>query len=172
MSLPPELKTFTGRLLAVRGTDKAKSLTSDVSRAITPETERYAYAYTVPATQELRRPAMATGATRALGMIAKYRHSLNSSEALGACFARIPGVADGIAERLSLLVDLDVEQASQIIEGLVSRADDARIGINFYALVETLAFWDTGDPDRDLAHRSRLLYDFYTRPSTPTKKAV
>lgn len=170
MSLPVELAAFTGRLLAVRGTDKA--LTADVSRAITPETERYAYAYTVPVTRELHRLEMVTGATRALGMVAKYRRSPSSKLALGACFAKIPGVTEGIAERLSLLVDLEVEQAAQIIEGLVSRADDARVGINFYSLVETLAFWDTGDPDRDLAHRSRLLYDFYTRPSAPTKKAV
>jgi hypothetical protein len=170
MSLPVELAAFTGRLLAVRESDKA--LTSDVARAITPETERYAYAYTVPATTELHRREMAIGATRALGMVAKYRRSPNSTSTLGACFARIPGVSEGIAERLALLVDLEVEQAAQVIEGLVSRADDARVGINFYSLVETLAFWDTGDPDRDLAHRSRLLYDFHTRPSAPTKKAV
>jgi len=169
VSLPPELATFLGRLLAVRETNKA--LTADVSRAITPETERYAYAHTVPATRELRRREMVTGATRALGMVAKYRRSPTSTRPLGACFAKIPGVAEGVAERLSLLVDLEVEQAAQVIEGLVSRADDARVEMNSRALVETLAFWDTGDPDRDLAHRSRILYDFYTLPSAPIKKA-
>lgn len=169
MALPDELAKFTARLLARRGTDKA--LTADVARAITPETERYAYAYTVPATRELFRPEMVTGATRALGMVARYRNSPVSKHSLGSCFARIPGVAEGVAERLSLLVDLDVEQAAQVLEGLVSRADDAQIGINFYSLVEILAYWDTGDPDRDVTHRSRLLYDFYARPSTPQKKA-
>jgi CRISPR type I-E-associated protein CasB/Cse2 len=168
VALPAELNSFTGRLLAVRGTDKG--LTADVARAIAPETERYAYAYTVPATQELHRVEMRTGAMRALGMVAKYRRSPTTKNTLGACFSRIPGTTEGLAARLSLLVDLDVEQAAQVIEGLVSRADDAHIPINSYALVEALTFWDTGDPDRDLAHRSRLLYDFYTRLAPTTKK--
>ncbi|MBK5237787.1 MAG: type I-E CRISPR-associated protein Cse2/CasB [Actinomycetales bacterium] len=168
MSLPDELASFTGRLLAVRGIDK--SLTADVSRAITAETERYAFAYTVPATQGLHRAATIAGATRALGMVAKYRRSPNSKDSLGSNFSRIPGAKEGLAERLSLVVDLDVEQAAQVLEGLVSRANDARIPINFFELVNVLTFWDTGDPDRDLAHRSRLLFDFYTRPSTSIKK--
>jgi hypothetical protein len=168
VSLPDELASFTGQLLAVRG--KNKSLTADVSRAITAETERYAYAYTVPATAGLYLPTTITGATRALGMVATYRRSPDSKTPLGSNFARIPGAKDGLAERLSLVVDLDVEQAAQVLAGLLSRANDARIPINFFELVNFLTFWDTGDPDRDLAHRSRLLFDFYARPSTSIKK--
>ncbi|TFC98529.1 hypothetical protein E3T28_10850 [Cryobacterium sinapicolor] len=169
MSLPPELNAFTGRLLAVRNSQT--SLASDVSRGISEVTERYAFAYTVPATADLHRPEMITGATRALGMIAKYKRTPNSTLPLGRNFASIPGVTpgpnDGVSERLSLVVDLDIEQAAQIIEGLVGRAT----AVNFYALVELLTFWDTGDLERDLKTRSRLIYDFYSRPDYTTKKA-
>lgn len=173
MALPEELKAFTGRLLAVRNTNT--SLASDVARGITETTERYAYAHTVPATVGLRRPAAITGATRALAMVAKYRRTPNSAGTLGAGFANIPGNSGGVGERLALVVDLDIEQAAQVIEGLVGRSPS----VNFYALVELLTFWDTGDLDRDIKHRSRLVYDFYSRPAknkttatTLTQKAV
>ncbi len=167
MALPEELKAFTGRLLAVRNTNT--SLASDVARGITEATERYAYAYTIPATAGLGRPAAITGATRALAMVAKYKRIPNSSDTLGADFARIPGNSDGVGERLALIADLDLEQATQVIEGLVGRSPS----VNFYSLVELLTFWDTGNIDRDIKHRSRLVYDFYSRPiKTTTTKAV
>ncbi|TFD45937.1 hypothetical protein E3T55_17635 [Cryobacterium frigoriphilum] len=165
MSLPPELQAFTGRLLAVRNSNP--SLTSDVARGISEITERYAYAYTVPATAGLHYPAMVTGATRALGMVAKYKRTPNSSLKLGRNFASIAGTTDGIGERLALVVDLDIEQAAQVIEGLVGRAH----AVNFYELVELLTFWDTGDLERDMKTRSHLVYDFYSRPDNTTKKA-
>ncbi len=180
MTLPEELNTFTGRLLAVRNSNR--SLASDVARGITETTERYAYPHTVPATVSLWRPAAITGATRALAMVAKYKRIPNSPSRLGACFAKIPGTSEGVGERLALVVDLDIEQAAQVIEGLVSRCKS----VNFYALVELLTFWDTGDLDRDTKHRSQLVYDFYARQAstavtsptiptptlTPTLKAV
>jgi hypothetical protein len=169
VNLPPELQAFTGRLLALRNTNT--SLTSDVARGISDITERYSYAYTVPATTGLHRPEMITGATRALGMIAKYKRTPSSTLTLGRNFASIPGTTpgphDSVSERLSLVVDLDVEQAAQVLEGLVDRAN----AINFYELVELLTFWDTGDFERDIKTRSQLLYDFYSRPSHTTKKA-
>lgn len=169
MSLPTELQAFTGRLLALRNSQP--SLTADVARGISVVTERYAFPYTVPATADLHRPEMVTGATRALAMIAKYKRTPNSPLPLGRNFASIkgvtPGPTDGVSERLSLVVDLDIEQAAQVIEGLVGRADT----VNFYALVELLTFWDTGDLERDLKTRSRLIYDFYSRPVSTTKKA-
>ena len=161
--LPDALNSFTGRLLAVRNTDRA--LTADIARGITETTERYAYQYTVPATTGIRRPAMILGATRALAMIAVNRRTANSNATLGRNFTQIPGNFDSIAEKLALLVDLDVEQAAAVIGDLVSRAP----AVNFFALVRTLTFWDTGDLDRDTSHRTRLVYDFYSRPdSTPT----
>ena len=166
MALPEELKAFTGRLLAVRATDT--SLASDVARGITETTERYAYAHTVPATAGLHRRSAIIGATRALAMVAKYKRTPQSAGTLGESFSRIPSRSEGVGERLALVVDLDVEQAAQILEGLVSRAPS----VNFYALVELLTFWDTGDIDRDIKHRSRLVYDFYARAAkTSTKKA-
>jgi hypothetical protein len=167
MALPDELKAFTGRLLAVRNSNA--SLAADVARGITGTTERYAYAYTVPATASLRRPAEITGAVRALAMVATYKRTPNSPRTLGACFGSIPGKADGVGERLALVVDLDVEQAAQVIDGLVGRC----LAVNFYALVELLTFWDTGDLDRDTKHRSRLVYDFYSRPvATPPSEPI
>jgi hypothetical protein len=162
MSLPAELQSFTGRLLAVRSKDA--SLTADVARGITETTERYAYPYVVPATVGLRRKSAVTGATRALAMIAANKRIPNTSAPLGSCFNRIGGNADTIGMRLSLLIDLDIEQAASVIGDLVSRAP----AVNFYALVELLTFWESGDADRDTAHRSRLVYDFYARPFKPT----
>jgi hypothetical protein len=164
VSLPKELQVFTGRLLAIRNSNA--SMTSDVARGISEITERYAYAYTVPATAGLHYPAMITGATRALGMVAKYKRTPNSSLTLGRNFASIPGTTDGVGERLALVVDLDIEQAAQVIEGLVSRAN----AVNFYELVELLTFWDTGDLERDMKTRSRLVYDFYSAPPTQRRK--
>ncbi len=158
MALPEELSTFIGRLLAVRNTNKA--LSSDVAKGIVAETERYAFAYSVPATQGLKRAEAIVGATRALAMVAKYRRAPNGSRRLGQSFAGISG-HDGVGQRLSLLVDLDVEQAAQVLDGLVGRVDDVGAAINFYALVELLTFWDTGDIERDSRHRAQLSYDFY-----------
>jgi hypothetical protein len=167
MSLPDELQALTGRLLAVRNSNA--SLTADVSRGLSATTERYAYPYTVPATASLHYPAMVTGATRALAMVAMYKRTPNSSATLGSNFAHIPGAGDGVGERLALIVDLDVEQAVQVLDGLVGRST----AVNFYALVELLTFWDTGDIERDIKYRSRLVYDFYARPAkTSVKKEV
>lgn len=167
MSLPDELQALTGRLLAVRNSDA--SLTADIARGLSEATERYAYPHTVPATAGLHYPAMVTGATRALAMVATHKRTPNSSATLGSNFAHIPGPGDGVGERLALVVDLDVEQAVQVLDGLVGRST----AVNFYALVELLTFWDTGDIDRDIKHRSRLVYDFYSRPAkTSVKKEV
>ena len=167
MSLPDELQALTGRLLAVRNSNA--SLAADVSRGLSATTERYAYPHTVPATVSLHYPAMITGATRALAMVATYKRTPNSSATLGSNFAHIPGAGDGVGERLALVVDLDVEQAVQVLDGLVGRST----AVNFYALVELLTFWDTGDIERDIKHRSRLVYDFYARPAkTSAKKEV
>ena len=163
MALPEDLQAFTGRLLAVRNTDTA--LASDVARGITETTERYAYPYTVAATQSLHRPSEITGATRALAMVAKYKRIPTTTGTLGASFAQIPDHGNAVGQRLALTVDLDIEQAAQIIEGLVGRSRS----VNFYALVELLTFWDTGDLDRDIKHRSRLVYDFYSRPAKTNK---
>ena len=163
MTLPDELHAFTGRLLAVRNSNAA--LTADVARGLSETTERYAYPHTVPATAGLHYPAMVTGATRALALIATYKRTPNSTASLGSNFSLISGAADGVGERLALIVDLDVEQAVQVLDGLVGRSKS----VNFFALVELLTFWDTSDIDRDSKHRSRLVYDFYSRPS---KKSV
>lgn len=163
MTLPDELQALTGRLLAVRNTDAA--LTADIARGLSETTERYAYPHTVSATAGLHYPAMVTGATRALAMVATHKRTPNSQASLGSNFALIPGAGDGVGERLALIVDLDVEQAVQVLDGLVGRSP----AVNYFALVELLTFWDTGDIDRDIKHRSRLVYDFYSRPA---KKSV
>lgn len=71
------------------------------------------------------------------------------------------------AERKSLGAKIQVlpllgrEPAVKIIDGLLARLDNTGIPVDFYDLARTLAYWESGDPVRDLKLRQRISFDFF-----------
>lgn len=173
------------RVLAVRQRalgpqGNGRGILAAFASAIHPMTEATAYPYTEALLGDLG-PEQRIGARRAAAMVAVHRETRATGEGtytpIGATLRRLhhadqqswPGAIDssGSVKRtaMSMQVDslplLDVENAAQIIGGLVGRCAGHDIPVDFASLASTLAFWGDGMSARSRKHRARVVQDFY-----------
>lgn len=132
-------------------------------------------------------PRIRTGVIRTFGLLGKHRRVVfdrgqdqgrtGIGPSLGRALARaIPqGTGKGyrnLAASLALLPDLELEQAVQTIDRLLtsasaaSAASGAPLRLDWRDVALLLAFWDSpaGSPERRRAHRQRPQRDYYGAP--------
>lgn len=164
------VEQFTFELLARRHDDAA--MRSSVRRALRPETDSYAIPYLSPVLCELPTHQQ-VGTTRALGMMASFlnlSHAVSSKDdsgkwinrrfgyQLAAAFRESTDKNDAIGVRLATLPMLDVEQAAEIIGGLLDRLDQhGPTQIDWLNVLRLLQRWQ---PNSDSSKKPA--FDYYS----------
>ncbi|WP_101525910.1 type I-E CRISPR-associated protein Cse2/CasB [Nocardioides houyundeii] len=156
-----------------------RGVLSAIASGIHPMTEASAFPYTEAILSGLS-PSQRVGARRAAAMIAVHRDVRATSErstpigtTLRSLHAKAhsswPGDVDGksVPKRtaMSMSIDslplLDVDNASQVISGLVGRCAQHGIPVDFASLATTLTFWGDGLSSKSRSHRAKVVQDFY-----------
>ncbi|WP_185995562.1 type I-E CRISPR-associated protein Cse2/CasB [Nocardioides campestrisoli] len=176
-------RTLAYRVIGIRDRVRAggagRGVLSAVAAGIHPMTEAGAFPYTEAALSGLS-VSQRVGARRAAAMIAVHRDARATSEGhtpIGSTLRSLhakahsswPGDVDGksVPKRtaMSMSVDslplLDVDNAAQVISGLVGRCAQHGIPVDFASLATTLTFWGDGLSSKSRSHRAKVVQDFY-----------
>ena len=83
-----------------------------------------------------------------------------------------PAKRDSVAQRLTLLPEMDFDSAVDTISALVAFANSERIAVNFFDLARTFFLWGDGLTDDSIRTRNRVLSDYYGAADAPRKAAA
>lgn len=165
------LHTMIERILATRATDRG--MRSAVEAGISPHTETRAYPFVLPyvdspLNQNVFLRAAAITARNA-GVPHHAGHSVgrslrNLSTAITGTTTIDPAKPDGIAKRLTTLLSVDVDEAADLLNQLISQAPKHQVGFDFRAIGTTLLFWGDGIDDHSIATRNKVLAEYYYTP--------
>lgn len=171
---------LVGTVLAGVVDGNSPGYVSEVKAAISPLTETRAYARTekhlagygrIGAVGARRAAAIAACASKASASASLRGDGLRIGHALRALHRAETGVDPGdkpnaITTSVGALPMLDVENAAQIIAGLVSRCDHRGIHVSFVDVASTLTYWGDGITESSRETRRRVVADYY-RPPRP-----
>lgn len=147
---------------------------------ITPVTEGRAYGAVTPHAPDYLTDRQFRGLVRALGIMATYPRvpMARGSRSLGRTLARVhhgiesawPGQVEGAnsdVRRTSMSTQVDslpmlpLEAASQVLMGLVSRAQEVGAQVDFHDLAYVLTYWGDGISTQSRNIRNTVVRDFY-----------
>jgi CRISPR type I-E-associated protein CasB/Cse2 len=165
------LHDLIARILATRATDHG--MRSAVESGISPYTETRAYPWVLPYVDSpLNQQAfLRSAAIAARHVKVTHRPGRQVGSSLRSLTTAITGSPiidpekpDGIALRLTSLLLLDVDQAADMLDQIISQAAKHDVAFDFQAIGTTLLFWGNGIDDRSTEHRSKLLANYYYSP--------
>lgn len=77
-------------------------------------------------------------------------------------FSPDPDSPDLIARKIRSFPSIGLEPAAKAIYGILALAAETKIGVNYYDLGRLLLYWDQQNPEKQLAHRSKPVRDYYS----------
>ncbi|TWP32838.1 type I-E CRISPR-associated protein Cse2/CasB [Leekyejoonella antrihumi] len=156
-----------GQVLARRDDPGSAGWCASVRRAITSATEVAAYGYTEPHLLGLTGWQAKVGARRAAAICAGATGVKAGTGSLGRNLAELrrKATADSVDAKVNILPMLDVENAAGLLAGLVTQCGHHGVGVNFYALADTLARWGEGLSPASQRARQRIVADYYSAPT-------
>lgn len=131
------------------------------------EPSHYAQAYAILAEHghlEGLSTKVARGTVHACAIAAGNPRARDTTAPLGTAFRSIN--SPSIGSQLATLTGSGQAVATRLIASLIRRGADAGSPVNFRALGLLLAFWETGSLTARRERRNRLVFDFYSTPTT------
>ena len=167
--------------LALRSRTADRTVGVNISRGIRPQSEKDAYPHVLPALNldRVSRPRQINGIVRGAALAAFHTRVPNGEMRFGHALAQFAkrgpssrSTVESIGKKLQLLPELQLENAVQVIDGLLSRISGSGVEVNFINLTERLAYWQTTHPLTDIEWRQSIVFDFYAPSSTKPRAAA